>query len=221
MARQNRYGKKLLHSFLFVELIFAFTSCVYVANYTVSLDKVERPADTKEPFGDTRIYDFKEDGITRYRFEDDYISISWYVDETSFHFSLTNKSGKTLKINWDDVSYVDMEGQAGRVMHSGVKYTERNNSQPSTTIPKGATLSDRLIPTQNVYSEPDIFFGGINWFEKHLFPKGEELSEDAIKAHVAKYAGKTMAILMSILIENTQNDYLFTFQVGVNSIEKR
>lgn len=221
MIRQTKYGKNLLQGLLFVGLIFAFTSCVYVANYTVSLSKVEHPADTKEPFGDTKIYDFQESGITHYRFEDDYIAISWYVDETSFQFSLTNKSGKTLKINWDDISYVDMDGQAGRVMHSGVKYVERNNSQPSTTIPKGATLSDRLIPTNNVYSEPDIFFGGINWFEKHLFPRKEELSEDAVKANVAKYAGKTMAILMPILIENTQNDYLFTFQIGVSSIEKR
>lgn len=221
MTLQNKYGKKLLHSLLFGGLVLAFTSCVYVAHYTVSLNKVECPEDTKTPFGNTKIYDFKEAGITHYRFEDDYIAISWYVDETSFHFSLTNKSGKTLKINWDDISYVDMEGQAGRVMHSGVKYSERNNAQPSTTIPKGATLSDRLIPTQNIYSETDILFGGVNWFEKHLFPRKEELSEDAAKANVAQYEGKTMAILMPILIENVPNDYLFTFQIGVGSIEKR
>lgn len=36
-------------------------------------------------------------------------------------------------------------------MHSGVKYTDRNNSQPATSIPKGASLSDILLPTDNVF----------------------------------------------------------------------
>lgn len=42
-------------------------------------------------------------------------------------------------------------GQVGRVMHSGVKYIDRNNSQPASVILKGATLSDIILPTDNVY----------------------------------------------------------------------
>lgn len=36
-------------------------------------------------------------------------------------------------------------------MHSGVKYIDRNNSQPPNIIPKNASLSDVIIPTDNIY----------------------------------------------------------------------
>ena len=220
MRWQENVARRLLNSILLV-VVVTFTSCIYVADYTVSLNKVERPADSKKPLGDIKVYDFLEDSVPKYRFEDDYIVVYWYVDETSFRFSLINKSGKTLKISWDDISYVDTEGQVGRVMHSGVKYSERNNSQPSTTIPKGATLSDRLIPTDNISYEEYAFFGESNWFETYLFPRISESSEESVKANAAKYAGKTMLILMPILIENVQNEYLFTFQIGVDSIKRK
>ena len=123
----------------------------YVANYSVGLATVESPADAKQQFGDTKVVSFNEEGVSKYHYEDDYIDIVWYVGLKQFNFTLKDKSGHTLKINWDDVSYVDVKGQVGRVMHSGVKYVDRNSSQPATTVPKGASISDILLPTDNVY----------------------------------------------------------------------
>ena len=131
--------------FSFVALIcgaLCLTSCgafkSYVASYSVGLSTVESPADAKQQFGETKVVSFNEEGVSKYRYEDDYIDIVWFVGSKQFNFTLKNKSGHTLKINWDDISYVDTKGQVGRVMHAGVKYTDRNNSQPATTVPKGA-----------------------------------------------------------------------------------
>ncbi|MCD8302068.1 MAG: hypothetical protein LUC44_03510 [Prevotellaceae bacterium] len=180
-----------------------------MAEYSVGLTTVESPSDAKEQFGETKIISFEDDGINKYRYEDDYIDIVWYVAPKQFNFTLTNKSDHTLKINWDDISYVNTYGQVGRVMHSGVKYSERNNSQPSSTIPKGASISDLLLPTDNVYYVSGQYGG---WEEKYLYPCVYNTPE-AFNEGAESLIGKTMTILMPIMIENVQNDYTFTFNI--------
>lgn len=192
---------------------FLLSSCgsfkSYVASYSVGLMSVESPADAKQQFGETKVVTFSEEGVSKYRYEDDYIDIVWYVGSKQFNFTLKNKSGHTLKLNWDDVSYVDTKGQVGRVMHSGVKYTDRNNSQPATTVPKGASISDILLPTENVYFVSGQYGG---WRENYLIPCVYQTPE-AFNAGASSLVGKTMTIMMPIIIENVQNDYTFTFNI--------
>ncbi len=202
-------------SFLFSVIAagFLFSSCgafkSYVANYSVGLSAVESPADAKQQFGETKVVTFDEGGINKYRYEDDYIDIVWYVGLKQFNFTLKNKSGHTLKINWDDVSYVDVKGQVGRVMHSGVKYADRNSSQPATTVPKNASISDLLLPTENVYYVSGQYGG---WKESYLVPCVYKTPE-AFNEEAPSLVGKTMTIMMPIMIENIQNDYTFTFNI--------
>jgi hypothetical protein len=190
-----------------------FSSCgafkSYVASYSIGLTAVESPADAKQQFGETKVVTFDEGGINKYRYEDDYIDIVWYVGLKQFNFTLKNKSGHTLKINWDDVSYVDVKGQVGRVMHSGVKYADRNSSQPATTVPKGASISDILLPTDNVYYASGQYGG---WRETYLVPCVYKTPE-AFNSEAPTLVGKTMTIMMPIMIENVQNDYTFTFNI--------
>lgn len=177
-----------------------------VAKYSVGLKTVESPANAKQQFGETKVINFQDGTTDKYRYEDDYINIVWHVGSKQFYFDLLNKSGHTLKINWDDISFVDVNGKTGRVMHSGVKYIERNNSQPSTTVPKGATLSDILLPTDNVY------YTSGTWNERYLIPCVYK-NNAAKQAGAPLYVGKTMTIMMPIIIENIQNDYTFTFSI--------
>lgn len=204
------------HYFSYVFFLLAlgiFTSCgsfkSYLALYDVGLKKVESPADSKNQFGETKVVNFKDGELNKYRYEDDYIEIVWYVSTKQFNFELRNKSDYTIKINWDDISYVNSSGTSGRMMHAGVKYTERNNSQPSTTIPKGAKISDLLLPTDNVYYISGQYGG---WREKYLIPSIYKTQEDLDK-FAPDYVGKTMRILMPIIIENVQNDYTFEFSI--------
>lgn len=204
---------KKVNLFLLVFTAFMLTSCGafknYIASYSVGLSSVESPADAKQQFGETKVVTFNEEGVSKYRYEDDYINIVWYVGLKQFNFTLNNKSGHSLKINWDDISFVDTKGQVGRVMHSGVKYSERNNSQPATTVPKGASISDILLPTENVYFVSGQYGG---WRENYLLPCVYQTPE-AFNAGASSLVGKTMTIMMPIMIENVQNDYTFTFNI--------
>ena len=213
---------KKVNSFLFAVATLMLTSCgafkSYIANYSVGLMTVESPADARQQFGETKVVTFDDEGVSKYRYEDDYINIVWFVDMKQFNFTLTNKSGHTLKINWDDVSYVDTKGQVGRMMHSGVKYTERNNSQPATTVPKGASITDLLLPTENVYYVSGQYGG---WRESYLIPCVYKTPE-AFNAEAASLVDKTMTIMIPIMIENVQNDYTFTFNIDklLNTVTK-
>lgn len=196
---------------LVIGIILMVSSCGalknYVAKYSVGLKTVESPANAKQQFGETKVTSFDEKGINKYQYEDDYIDIVWYVGWNQLYFTLKNKSGHTLKINWDDISFVDVNGKAGRVMHSGVKYTDRNNSQPPTSIPNGASIDDILLPTDNVY-----FVSGGGWREKHLLPCVYKTPE-TFNSEAPSLIGKTITVMMPIMIENVQNDYIFTFSI--------
>lgn len=204
-------NKNQLFTILMVSLLLSSCGVLTspMASYSVGLSSVESPADAKQQFGETKVVNFKDGEVNKYRYEDDYIEIVWYVGSTQFNFELKNKTIHSMKINWDDISYVDIDGKAGRVMHAGVKYTDRNNSQPSSTIPRGASLSDILLPTENVYLESGQYGG---WRTKNLIPSFYK-TQDALNAGAPEYIGKKMTILMPIIIENVQNDYTFEFNV--------
>lgn len=178
-------------------MIHSCSSLFQASKYVINLSSVESPENATVQFGETKVMTFAEGDKQKYRYEDDYINIVWYVGNKTFDFSLTNKTDHTIKINWDDISYVDITGNVGRVMHSGVKYIDRNNSQPATSIPRRATITDLLMPTDNVY-----YASG--WNEKPLIPIGY---------NQGGAEGKKMTILMPITIENVQNDYTFEFVI--------
>jgi putative lipoprotein len=203
--------KNYLVAFALFASMLTLSSCVtsYMASYSVGLSSVESPADAKKQFGETKVVTFKDGEVDKYRYEDDFIEIVWYVGLKKFNFELKNKSTHTMKINWDDVSYVDINGKTRRVMHAGVKYIERNNSQPATSIPKGASLSDILLPTDNVILSSGLDGG---WIESNLIPSYYSTSE-AMANGAESYVGKKMTILMPIMIENVQNDYTFVFNI--------
>lgn len=201
--------KKQLLVLPFLGLLFASCGTSYMASYSVGLSSVESPANSKQQFGETKVVDFKDGEVNKYRYEDDFIEIVWYVSTKQFNFELKNKSNHSLKVDWDDISFVDISKKAGRVMHAGVKYSEKNSSQPATTVPKGASISDILLPTENVYYISGQYGG---WREKNLLPSFYKTQKD-LNTGAPSYIGKKMTISMPIIIENVQNDYTFVFNV--------
>lgn len=178
------------------------------ARYTRSNwnDLIMSPADAKEKYGETKVVKVEQEGLSKYQYEDDYIKIFWYVSSTQFNFDLTNKSDYTMKLNWDDMAYVDEDGNTKRVMHSGVKYTDRNSSQPASILPKNASLSDVLLPTDNVYFVSGSYGG---WRESSLFPRYSTNEE----AQASPALGKKVRIIFPIVIQDVVNEYVFEFSV--------
>lgn len=200
--------KKFLLSFF---AVVSMTSCAFgpYLSYNVGLSNVEAPADAKKQFGKTKIVSLDVEGKTNYQYEDDYIDISWFVGSSQFSFVLKNKSDYSIKIPWDDVTYINTASSVGRVMHSGVKYIDRNGSQPASVIPKGASLSDIIQPTDNVYYASGQYGG---WRTSNLF--NFSIDKQNLATSITPHIGKTVKILLPVLIEDVRNEYVFEFRIN-------
>lgn len=207
--------KKLFGVLITLVCVLSCTSCgtsSVMAVYDVSLSSVESPENVKEQFGETKIVKLTEtkDGetINKYQYEDEYMRINWYYATNQLDFWLENKSGHTIKINWDDISFINAGGETSRIMHKGVKYSERENPQGSISIPKGGSLSDIIVPTST------IVLSGYNWIQPALIPCFYK-SKKAMQEDIAKgtWIGSVIKVLFPIEIEGVKNDYLFEFRV--------
>jgi hypothetical protein len=190
-------------------IMLSLTSCgiFKITSYSTSLVSVESPANAKIKYGETKIINNTgEDGITKYSYEDDYINIVWYIGNTRLNFLLTNKSGYTIKLPWDDMAYVDEDGKTMRVIHSGIRLVDRNAAQAPSVVPKNATLNDILIPSENIYYVSGQYGG---WQESPLFPKYSSQEE----ANNSPVLGKIVRVIFPIIIEDVQNEYVFEFSV--------
>lgn len=83
-------------------------------------------------------------------FEDSSIAITLMVSNKGVAFNLKNKTDKTLKLNWDEAALI-LNNKSTRVMHQGVRYIERDRSQPPSIIPAGSELSDQYSSVDHVY----------------------------------------------------------------------
>ena len=212
--------KKL--SLLFVLLLPFMAGCstiVKTTAYDVGLKSVETPSMQAGQSGEEKVELVRDNDYIGYAFKDEYIDIIWDVSDCHFNFRLANLSDNTIRIPWDEVVYIDADRIAGRVMHSGIKYSDRNASQPATVIPKGTSVSDFVLPTDNVYwnewsyADNNYFPGA--WEETPLFPQ-YGTREDA---EYSDFPGKTVSIVMPIITPEIAREYIFTFEI--NDLEYR
>src|SRR5882672_5126752 len=118
------------------------TYTTYTADYQISLTKVERPEKAGSRYGPQKVDVITTDQKYRFSFEDNMVRILWVVGKTRINFLLQNKTDYSIKIPWDEAAYVDELGRSHRVMHSGVKYTDRDRSQPPSVIVRKGSIED-------------------------------------------------------------------------------
>lgn len=197
--------KKLFYTLLLASML---SSCMtYQGFYNVGLQEVERPENAKERYGESKIVNFQEEGKTKYSYEDEMIKIVWLPLPTQFAFTLQNKTDHSIKIIWDEAVYVNENGSSGRVMHAGVKYIDRNNSQPPTVVVKNANIDDMVVPTEKV-----SYISGLGWSTSPMFPN-RAMTPEELNTLSQSYIGKTVQVLLPLQFEDTVNEYIFSFKV--------
>jgi len=132
-------------------------------------------------------------------YEDEIIDITFAVTREQIGFDLRNKSEQPVSIDWNSTSYVDVSGNSHRVMHAGVKYADRDKSQPPSIVPPTARLKDTIHPTDYV-----DFSKNFGWSTNSLFPRAPE---------AAHFDGKAFSVFMPLQVEGKIKNYLFTFTI--------
>ncbi len=192
--------------------LFAFVASGCIppneAFYDVGLTSVERPAEASAKYGEKVITQTDIDGEEKYVFEDDMIKSTWFVSADRISFSLENKTSHSIKIVWDEAVYMSPTGSSMRVMHSGVKYTERNNEQPPTIVPRKGHITDVIIPVDHV-----TYVNSLGWMEAPFFPTTDYGDVAEFSAKVQKYPGTHFQVLLPLKIEDVTNEYIFDFEI--------
>lgn len=151
------------------------------------------------------VYDVKlkksipDDNLT---FEDDNINMVWGFNEDRLSFALRNKTDSPIKIDWNQVSYVDVNGDAEKVLHHGVKYSEKDSFLAPSLVPPTARIKDIILPTSNV-SYISGQYGG--WREIPMFPEGDS---------AMMYKGKSFSVFMPMEVNGEVKNYTFTFDIN-------
>lgn len=203
--------------FIVFALAIFLSSCVmYSGVYKLSLQEVESPQNLKEKSGESRRAILKPDGSSNYVYEDDLMKIIWEPGTTQFGFKLYNKSSLTIKIIWDEASYVNIYGESQKIFHSGIKFTDKSNSQPLTTVVKGTSVDEVIMPVDNANYVSGQYGG---WSKIPLF-RNTAASKQEMDDIKNSYLGKVVKIYLPIKTEDKTNEYLFTFQID-GFIEKK
>jgi hypothetical protein len=159
-------------------------------------------------------------------FEDEMIKILWLPLPTELRFLLENKTNDSIKIIWNEASYVCEKGESHRVLHTDVKVIDRFDLQVASVVEQKGVIEDFVYPADYVsYSRDDWAerpFMGMGWTERSLLPhtqKGGDPQEFLNKAR--SYIGKEVHVSLPIKLDDVVNKYLFIFKVkGVNLVEK-
>lgn len=155
-------------------------------------------------------------------YEDGLFSGLFFVTRSRINFTITNKTDHSIRIIWDEAAFIDVDGQSGRVAHEGVKYADRNASQPPIVIPRGTSLTDFVLPTGRLYlvlpASLRIAAGVSGAGLEHSGPDLQDRLVDGFASEVGKNKGKRFGFLLPLEIEGIVNEYTFWFEVQEASV---
>jgi hypothetical protein len=179
-------------------IIIFIASCAsssYFCNFTL-LD-VQRPAVAAEKYGPVTIAKDPDTLSIKYRFADSLFDAVFFIGEYQFEFTLKNKTDRPVKILWEKSAYVNPRGEPKRVIHRGVSYPQKSVMQMPTTVARGETVSEIMLPSEhvNVY-----LYGSGGW---SLYPL---LSQSD--------TGKNVSVVLALEINGVVNEYVFKMKIN-------
>ncbi len=147
-------------------------------------------------------------------YADSIIAISFIIKEKEIGFGLKNQSPNTLKLIWDETLFIINE-ITGKVMHSGIKFIDRNMFQPASVVPKGTIHNDIIVPTENVYWRKGKYGRDYSiedgWEQRELFPQiVSKTHQDKI---INNLKGSEFTIYMPIQVKGVTHEYNFKFKI--------
>jgi hypothetical protein len=164
--------------------------------FYATLKEVEKPSNPAVRYGTTTSVSDKN--ITKFSYIDNYIDILIFAGEKEFYFTIKNISSNTIKVVWNEAVFVNVNGSTSKIMHTGIKYSQRDADQPSSTIIKGAKLDDLATPINKVYYDDILKI----WDRKSLYEDAEKGKENQI-----------LQLMLPIQVKDVINEYVFKFEL--------
>lgn len=154
----------------------------------------------------------KNNQILKKGFVKDSITNSTIIKESTLKISITptkeyfgitieNQSEKSIKLDWNEIVFVDENNNSQSVTHKGVKYVDANKPQLASVIAPNSILDDIVVPTSRLYCSSYDYEWTILTILDYVHKNG-------------KYpVGTQVKLLIPLTINNVRNEYTFTYDV--------
>lgn len=144
-------------------------------------------------------------------YADSIMTITWDISGAQLNFMLKNNTTSSFKLIWDDAVYIDPWDEISKVMHKGIKYTDREEHQQDSNIPAGGKLDDLAIPTDKIYWHDGYNGIGTGWKELPLLKINVKKKDfESLKQACM---GKIIKIMLPVVIGLDKLEYTFSFIV--------
>ena len=132
----NRFGLALISLAIVSELLVGCSSAKYSSySYTVTqgfaLNSIEKDSESFIPISDNTCF---VDGLRFITSFDGICSI----------LQIKNESGNSVKVLWDDGALIDQDNVAHRIIHAGIKITDKEKAQVPSVIPDDSSIEDTI-----------------------------------------------------------------------------
>ncbi len=139
-------------------------------------------------------------------YKDEILNIVWRIDRNKLNFTLKNNASGSIKVLWDDMAFVGINGESHRVIHKGIKYSEKEKEQAPVIVPRNTELHDLLIPSDNIYYKKTTErWAAYPFIIDTLYSPEDEASQ--------RPDGLKIQILLPIIVNEKRYEYQFVFEI--------
>ena len=135
-------------------------------------------------------------------YSDEFFSISFVIERTQINFTINNLTDVGIKINWDDLAFIDTSKRSMRVVHAGIKLRRLDEPQMPTTVPPHSSINDVLIPSNNISWGKDYSITYPLFYFYGPIAKAKQV-----------YVGKEFSVYMPLEIKGQKKEYVFRFKI--------
>lgn len=140
-------------------------------------------------------------------YSDDILSIVWMIDRNRADFNLKNKASGSIKILWDEMAFVGFNKESQRVIHKGIKYSEKEKEQTPSIVARNAEINDLIIPANKIYYKK-------SWMKWCAYPFVDDFMFSPNDKNIQSHSGKIIQFLLPIVINEKRYEYLFSFEIS-------
>lgn len=140
-------------------------------------------------------------------YSDELLSVLWSIDRNKVNFTVKNKAHSSIKILWDDMAFVGINGESHRVIHKGIKYSEKEKEQAPSIIARNAELHDLIIPADKIYFQK-------SWEKWSAYPFVDDYLYSPEDESTKHPNGKKIQVLLPIIVNEKRYEYQFVFEIS-------
>jgi len=139
-------------------------------------------------------------------YKDELLSVSWVIDRNKINFSVKNNASGSIKILWDDMAFVGINGESLRVIHKGIKYSEKEKEQAPSIVARNAEWHDLIIPADKIYYQK-------TWAKWSAYPFVDDFLYSPEDESAKHPNGKKIQVLLPVIINEKRYEYQFVFEI--------